>query len=93
MTTEWSKAKRRGVLIDSNQNGEGKTIASVYSVRPKAGAPVSTPLRWDEVNEKLDPAEFTMEVVLRPRRAARRPLRGRCCTAKQSLTRALKALR
>ena len=49
VTTEWSKAKRRGVLIDSNQNGEGKTIASVYSVRPKPGAPVSTPLRWDEV--------------------------------------------
>ena len=64
VTTEWSKAKRRGVLIDSNQNGEGKTIASVYSVRPKAGAPVSTPLRWDEVNEDLDPAAFTMEAVL-----------------------------
>ena len=63
VTTEWSKAKRRGVLIDANQNGEGKTIASVYSVRPHAGAPVSTPLRWDEVNEKLDPAEFTMDVV------------------------------
>ena len=51
VTTEWTKAKRRGVLIDSNQNGEGKTIASVYSVRPKPGAPVSTPLRWDEVDE------------------------------------------
>ena len=45
-TTEWTKSKRRGVLIDSNQNGEGKTIASVYSVRPQPGAPVSTPLRW-----------------------------------------------
>jgi bifunctional non-homologous end joining protein LigD len=64
VTTEWTKAKRRGVLIDSNQNGEGKTIASVYSVRPKAGAPVSTPLRWDEVTEDLDPADFTMDVVL-----------------------------
>jgi bifunctional non-homologous end joining protein LigD len=64
VTTEWSKAKRRGVLIDANQNGEGKTIASVYSVRPREGAPVSTPLRWDEVNEKLDPGDFTMEVVL-----------------------------
>src|SRR4030095_11654064 len=50
-TTEWTKARRRGVLVDSNQNGEGKTIASVYSVRPKAGAPVSTPLRWGEVGE------------------------------------------
>jgi bifunctional non-homologous end joining protein LigD len=63
-TTEWSKARRKGVLIDSNQNGEGKTIASVYSVRPRPGAPVSTPLRWDEVNEELDPAAFTMDVVL-----------------------------
>src|SRR5439155_13234158 len=63
-TTEWSKAKRRGVLIDANQNGQGKTIASVYSVRPKEGAPVSTPLRWDEVTKSLDPRDFTMEVAL-----------------------------
>src|SRR5256884_1458521 len=62
-TTEWTKSKRRGVLIDANQNGEGKTIASVYSVRPRAGAPVSTPLRWEEVDESLDPAAFTMDVV------------------------------
>src|SRR5260370_24382355 len=46
-TTQWSKAKRRGVLIDANQNGERKTIASVYSVRPPPGAPVSTPPRWE----------------------------------------------
>jgi bifunctional non-homologous end joining protein LigD len=64
VTTEWSKQKRRGVLVDANQNGEGKTIASVYSVRPREGAPVSTPLRWDEVNEKLDPLDFTMDAAL-----------------------------
>jgi bifunctional non-homologous end joining protein LigD len=63
-TTEWTRSKRRGVLIDSNQNGEGKTIASVYSVRPRPGAPVSTPLRWEEVNESLDPLSFTMPKVL-----------------------------
>jgi bifunctional non-homologous end joining protein LigD len=63
-TTEWSKARRKGVLTDSNQNGEGKTIASAYSVRPRPGAPVSTPLRWDEVNDELDPSAFTMDVVL-----------------------------
>jgi bifunctional non-homologous end joining protein LigD len=68
-TTEWSKSKRRGVLIDSNQNGEGKTIASAYSVRPRAGAPVSTPLRWDEVDDMLDPSAFTMDVVLERVRA------------------------
>jgi bifunctional non-homologous end joining protein LigD len=64
VTTEWVKRKRRGVLIDANQNGEGKTIASVYSVRPRPGAPVSTPLRWDEVTCDLDPHDFTMDVVL-----------------------------
>ena len=63
-TTEWKKSNRRGVLIDANQNGQGKTIASAYSVRPGPGAPVSTPLRWDEVNETLNPLAFTMDVVL-----------------------------
>ena len=63
-TTEFLKRKRRGVLIDANQNGQGKTIASVYSVRPRAGAPVSTPLAWEEVTESLDPAAFTMDAVL-----------------------------
>ena len=91
-TTEWTKSKRRGVLIDSNQNGEGKTIASVYSVRPRPGAPVSTPLRWDEVNEDLDPAAFTMEAVL-ARVEKHGDLFEGVLHGKQSLTRALKALR
>jgi bifunctional non-homologous end joining protein LigD len=65
VTTEWLKAKRDGVLIDYHQNGQGKTIASAYSVRPKPGAPVSTPLEWDELTSELDPASFTMEAVLR----------------------------
>ncbi len=64
VTTQWSRAKRHGVLIDANQNGEGKTIASVYSVRPHPGAPVSTPLLWDEVTESLDPRDFTFETAL-----------------------------
>ena len=64
ITTEWSKARRHGVLIDSNQNGPGRTIASVYSVRPRPGAPVSTPVEWDELTPKLKAEDFTMEVVL-----------------------------
>ncbi len=91
-TTEWTKAKRRGVLIDSNQNGEGKTIASAYSVRPKPGAPVSTPLRWDEVTESLDPAAFTMEAVL-ARVAREGDLFEGVLTTKQSLSAALKTVR
>src|SRR4029077_14361423 len=90
-TTEWSKAKRRGVLIEANQNGEGKTIASVYSVRPKPGAPVSTPLTWDEVNDKLNPATYTMQVVLERVRHFGDLYEG-VLTTKQSLARALKAI-
>jgi bifunctional non-homologous end joining protein LigD len=64
VTTEWLKKKRRGVLVDHRQNGHGKTIASPYSVRPKAGAPVSTPLRWEELGEKVRPRDFGMREAL-----------------------------
>ena len=92
VTTEWTKSKRRGVLIDSNQNGEGKTIASVYSVRPRPGAPVSTPLRWEEVTEDLDPRAFTMEAVLE-RVASEGDLFEGVLKTKQRIDRALKTLR
>src|SRR5438552_10982167 len=65
VTTEWLKKKRRGVLVDHRQNGWGKTIASVYSVRPTPGAPGSTPRHWDELTEDVRPRDFTMEVALR----------------------------
>ena len=92
VTTEWSKAKRRGVLVDANQNRAGATNAAVYSVRPRAGAPVSTPLRWDEVAEGLDPLAFTMDAVL-DRVARDGDLYAGVLGGKQSLTQALKALR
>ncbi|MGH2934018.1 MAG: non-homologous end-joining DNA ligase [Gaiellaceae bacterium] len=64
VTAEWLKKKRSGVLVDHRQNGAGKTIASVYSVRPKPGAPVSTPLRWEELAENVRPRDFSMADVL-----------------------------
>jgi bifunctional non-homologous end joining protein LigD len=64
VTTEWLKRKRSGVLVDHRQNGWGKTVASVYSVRPKPGAPVSTPVRWEELTEDVRPRDFTMQVVV-----------------------------
>jgi bifunctional non-homologous end joining protein LigD len=91
VTTEWSKQRRRGVLIDANQNGEGKTIASVYSVRPRPGAPVSTPLSWDELTTDLDPRDFTMEVVL-ARVAREGDLFAPVLKGRQSLGEALKKL-
>ena len=92
VTTEWTRAKRRGVLIDSNQNGEGKTIASAYSVRPREGAPVSTPLRWEEVEKGLEPGELTMDVV-RSRIAEHGDLFEPVLHGTQSLTDALKTVR
>jgi bifunctional non-homologous end joining protein LigD len=64
LTTQWLKKKRQGVLVDHRQNGWGKTIASVYSVRPKPGAPVSTPLRWEELTPSVRPRDFTMARAL-----------------------------
>jgi bifunctional non-homologous end joining protein LigD len=51
LTMEWDIPRRKGkVFIDHNRNAFGQTIASVYSVRPKAGAPVSVPITWDELD-------------------------------------------
>ena len=51
ITAEYKIAKRPAgrVLVDYNQNAWGHTLASIYSVRPKPRAPVSTPVTWDEV--------------------------------------------
>ncbi|MGH7730520.1 MAG: DNA ligase D, partial [Candidatus Eiseniibacteriota bacterium] len=57
------------VYIDWGQNGHGNTIVAPYSLRPIAGAPASCPLRWNEVNAKLDPARFTLATL--PKRFAR----------------------
>ncbi len=68
ITAEYRVAKRpKGrVLVDYNQNAWGRTLASVYSVRPKPQAPVSTPVAWSEVNESLRIEDFTLQ-NLRPR--------------------------
>ncbi len=92
VTTEWLKKKRSGVLVDHRQNGHGKTIASVYSVRPKPGAPVSTPLRWEELTENLSPRDFSMEVAL-DRLDQHGDLFEPVLHARQALGSALKALR
>lgn len=51
VTVEWEKSKRRGkVFVDANRNAYGQTVAAVYSVRPRRGAPVSVPVRWEELH-------------------------------------------
>ncbi len=92
VTTEWLKKKRSGVLVDHRQNGHGKTIASAYSVRPKPGAPVSTPLRWEELTELVTPRDFSMQVAL-DRVEQHGDLFEPTLHAKQALAPALKELR
>jgi bifunctional non-homologous end joining protein LigD len=55
------EARRGKVYLDCLQNGTGKTIAAPFSARPVPGATVSMPLRWSEVNAKLDPRQFTIK--------------------------------
>src|SRR5690606_25745320 len=49
------RRRPKNVYIDTLQNVRGKTVASVYSVRARAGAPVSTPLHWRELRRDIDP--------------------------------------
>ena len=65
MTSEYKVAKRpKGrVLVDYNQNAWGRTLASIYSVRPRPRASVSTPLTWDEVAAGADIEDFRLDNV------------------------------
>ena len=47
------------------QNNIGQTIAAPYSVRPKQGATVSTPLLWNELTTKLKPGNFTIKNMMK----------------------------
>lgn len=62
--------KRKGrVYFDVHQNKKGATNVAAYSLRPRPGAPVSAPLRWKEVNDRLDPLDYTIRTM--PRRVAK----------------------
>jgi bifunctional non-homologous end joining protein LigD len=64
-TVERALNKRNGrIYLDYLQNKRGQTLASVYSLRPKPGATVSTPLQWKEVKPGLTPAQFNIFNVM-----------------------------
>ena len=65
ITAEYRVAKRPAdrVLVDYNQNAWGRTLASVYSVRPKPMATVSTPVTWDEIAAGIRLEDFRVENV------------------------------
>jgi bifunctional non-homologous end joining protein LigD len=71
--TTMSKAQRTGRLfIDYLRNGRGATAVAAYSTRARAGAPVSAPLRWEELSEKLRPDAFTVRNLRQRLKALRR---------------------
>ncbi len=85
-TMERSIAKREGKLyLDYLQNAMGKTLATVYGIRPRAGATVSTPVTWDEVAAmQIRPHDFTI-FNLRERLATQGDLFQPVLQLKQSL--------
>ncbi len=66
ITTLERSLKKRGskIYLDYLQNRTGQTVASVYSVRPKPGAPVSMPIEWDELTNEMSIRDFTIENAL-----------------------------
>ena len=59
VTGERSPSRRHGVFVDTKMNGHGQQVVAPYSIRPAPGAPVATPVDWEEVDEDLDPTAFT----------------------------------
>jgi bifunctional non-homologous end joining protein LigD len=65
-TTNMAKKERpRKIFIDYLRNSEGATTVAAYSVRARPGAPVSTPLHWDELDGRMKPASFDVTSVAR----------------------------
>lgn len=58
-----AKRKKNQIYVDYLQNSRGQTLASAYSVRPKPGATVSSPLDWKEVKKGLHPSHFTIKNI------------------------------
>jgi bifunctional non-homologous end joining protein LigD len=67
LTTEFRKAERGGrILVDVMRNAYAQTAVPPYAVRPRPGAPVATPIEWDELSDsKLRPDRWTVKTVLR----------------------------
>jgi bifunctional non-homologous end joining protein LigD len=65
-TAKMAKSERTGrIFIDWLRNAPGATTVAAYSVRARKGAPVSTPLHWEELKHGIVPRDFTMEVALK----------------------------
>ncbi|MEJ7603214.1 MAG: hypothetical protein WKG01_35330 [Kofleriaceae bacterium] len=92
VTIENEKDKRKGRLLVDHKWFQAKTLVTAYSLRAADGAPVSTPIRWDEVTPKLAPRAFTLR-TLRSRLDAHGDLTASLLTGTSRLDRALAQLR
>ena len=87
-----SKARRRGrIYIDYLRNGRGATAIAPYSTRARAGATVSVPLRWDELDDLPRPDYYNIESVLERLDAIAADPWADFLTLNQSITKAMKA--
>jgi bifunctional non-homologous end joining protein LigD len=94
LTQEFSKADRGGrILVDTGRNGYSATFAAAYTVRAKAGAPVSAPCTWEELERcEVGPRSFTMRTM--PQRLSDvGDLWGDMLKTKRSLRRSIERLR
>jgi bifunctional non-homologous end joining protein LigD len=66
LESEYRVAKRtpKRILVDYNQNAWGRTLAAVYSVRPKPHAPVSAPITWEEIERGIDIQDFRIDNMM-----------------------------
>jgi bifunctional non-homologous end joining protein LigD len=83
------KKRQKKVYLDFLQNRKGQTLAAAYSVRPKPGATVSTPLEWSEVRAGLDPKKFTIKTIfarLAKKKDLFKPILGKGADLKKALS-------
>jgi bifunctional non-homologous end joining protein LigD len=70
-TDKMAKPRRKGkIFVDYLRNARGATAVAPYSLRARAGAPIATPLHWDELTRGLDPGKFNLKTASRLRARA-----------------------
>jgi bifunctional non-homologous end joining protein LigD len=90
-TAEVKKAKRQGrIFIDYLRNSRGATTVAAYSTRARAGAPVSTPIRWDELDRTMTPDRYRLDNLPKRLAALKNDPWPDFFTIRQGITRAMR---
>jgi bifunctional non-homologous end joining protein LigD len=86
------KARTGRIFLDYLRNGRGATAVAAYSTRARAGATVSTPVRWEDLSPSLDPNAFTITTVPKLLARRRKDPWTELAALKQDIGKALKTL-